>query len=1805
MSRQRSLTRFFAVLVVTALIASLAGIVPAGAAPSGRGAPPKPPTRVTTGSLDVAGAKLDTRLAEAVSKAGRAGSAADAVVEVAVLADKDAKAPSEMIRPLKMILRGDPDNDLWVGTAKVGRLLKLASSKGVVFVFENGRREPPRVPDSGGGGADMTDFERKAASAKAKARLEAARDAGAPEAFREQFDDDGVLVKPVPIDYEGGAATGWFDVSPVGHDSQGAWDQGYRGEGVKVAVADDSCDFAHPDLMGTHAVIDDAASPYYGWPQAFDPFSLLLYAYDAYYDTDYVSGTNDWSGRGQTWFTDTSATITEDDPDFNGASLTTPGTSLSGTYHVGYLWDENYYQYFGYDEFPIVLVADEHAAGVYDTVYVDLDADWDFRYDKPCTKDSPVSYADLWDGDYNWGPDGFADISGGMIYWIADGENQPPGAEFMFGSGFPTTPGSGDLVCFMGALNLDEDHGTLCSSNVVGQGQTDAPSIWGDYPPFKTPEPGTGNGIVQGAAPEAGLVAIADIYWNHFASTLAAYDYAAIGLDEEAHTVDDVQIVSNSYGESDEDADGWDYRSRYITFLNQYWNNTTSYLFSTGNGAPGYGTTAPPAPATGISVGASTQMGACGGWDSIYDADQVTVGDVIPWSNRGPSALGGLSPDIVADGAYSAGAVPVNMYFYEGSTSWDVWGGTSRSCPVAAGNLALIFQAYRDRTGYWPNNEMARDLIMNGARDLNYDTLVQGAGSVDANRSVSIAAGNGGVMIQPSSWSPGDYLGERFTAFPNVVHPGGSYEGSFRLENTGSSDAVFSYSDAWYQRSGTFATRIRLTKSELSSYDFNRPDYLWDITSLVPDGTDLLVIRTSQDIMDFSPAGAFSTAASTHNVTRPVVYDWKDQDGSGSLWTDGDADGFVDDGEIDEGEYMRFTYHNNFGNTHEVRVQTPKSRMHDGVYLGLQWATRASASSDTYVDVEITFWNRTDCDWIDFEGSGIVSADGPGHGISRSAYLNVPDDAAPGVYEAQLRWVVDGAVTVVPVVINVAADDYAFRFGDGGDTDETGLMDNQKVFGAQDWRWRAESGDWRFFWTDGSAVDELPAGASWLVHTTWDHGFAPDGFQTDLDTLVYGPELDDEFSYFDPGLFGPYGMALKGGSANTNIGAGIWTFQTNTGTNEEWVAAPLEAGLNQIMIHNVLYDGRSIGASFEGEAGVISVDPSRLDIVSAADSGTEQLQFTTYDLPLTGATAKAYGLSKRVHETGTIGTDDSKYHVLDLEEAAYLDLQTACPGQDIDLYLYYWNGAAYELVGASETSSDEERIRLTLPRDGEYVVEVYGYSISGTRDYDLFISAPMGDDLALSGIPAGAIEAGDGFTLDVDWSKVRGGTLEDREGEFEGMIFLGPTEAPAAVSVPVTLTYPFEIESSYPEPDQTGVPLEAAISVTFSKRVDTSTLNSSTFRLMKGMSTVPGTIDYDADTATAVFTPSAPLLESTLYELQIDGVKSLDDDTLVADVPFTTIGLSLDRIAGNDRIQTAIKVSQEAFGPDSCEYVIVATAYNWPDALGGAALAGALDCPILLTQTAALPSAVVTEIGRLGASKAIILGGTQAVSAPVEAALDSLLGGANVDRIDGATRYETARKIASRVVDELGAGYDGTAFVATGVNFPDALGASPLAASQGWPIYLVNPVVGADTALVNAMKGDGVAKVLVLGGRVAIPDVIKNDLTTKVPCTTQRLEGLDRYQTAAAVATCGVVTAGLQWDKLAIATGQDFPDALAGGVMQGKDGSVMLLTRSDSLDPAVRTILQANADTIWTVRFLGGPVAINDSVITAVRQILQ
>jgi putative cell wall-binding protein len=317
-----------------------------------------------------------------------------------------------------------------------------------------------------------------------------------------------------------------------------------------------------------------------------------------------------------------------------------------------------------------------------------------------------------------------------------------------------------------------------------------------------------------------------------------------------------------------------------------------------------------------------------------------------------------------------------------------------------------------------------------------------------------------------------------------------------------------------------------------------------------------------------------------------------------------------------------------------------------------------------------------------------------------------------------------------------------------------------------------------------------------------------------------------------------------------------------------------------------------------------------------------------------------------------------------------------------------------------------------------------------------------------------------------------------------------------------------------------------------------------------------------------------------------------------------TIPTESTQVAGDSRYTTAIEASKRAY-PDGAKMVVISTGENWPDALGGASLAGAVGAPLLLTPKNALPVAVHEEIERLHATGAYILGSEAAVSAAVYDAVDALMILTPPVRLGGGDRYATANLIATETVERVNAdkGYDGTAFVATGENFPDALAASPIAAANGWPIYLTRKS-GLPASVKAAMEANISNHGYILGSTDAVSAAVATELSLAPFISFGRYEGPNRYATAAAIASIGYDGMGMLWSRPALAVGTNFPDALAGGVLQGSDCSVLLLTPGSSLDPYAAAALEANRDMIYEMRFLGGASALGTAPRTAAMALL-
>ncbi|PKQ19464.1 MAG: hypothetical protein CVT66_09920 [Actinobacteria bacterium HGW-Actinobacteria-6] len=298
------------------------------------------------------------------------------------------------------------------------------------------------------------------------------------------------------------------------------------------------------------------------------------------------------------------------------------------------------------------------------------------------------------------------------------------------------------------------------------------------------------------------------------------------------------------------------------------------------------------------------------------------------------------------------------------------------------------------------------------------------------------------------------------------------------------------------------------------------------------------------------------------------------------------------------------------------------------------------------------------------------------------------------------------------------------------------------------------------------------------------------------------------------------------------------------------------------------------------------------------------------------------------------------------------------------------------------------------------------------------------------------------------------------------------------------------------------------------------------------------------------------------------------------------------RVQGSDRYLTAIQASRSAF-KDGADVVVLASGANFPDALSAAALAGAYDAPLLLVKPTSLPSAVVDEIERLGATRCFVVGGESAVSAGVASGVSYNTGIVPV-RVAGPDRYATAAEVARRVVDRLGAEYDGGVFIARGDIFPDALSVSPLAWRSRRPVLLTRPTV-LPSATTRVLEDIGATSALVIGDGNAVSKPVSLQVAAIVG-SAERVSGTDRYSTSAAVARWGVARGIAEYRTIGLATGTNFPDALGGGIATGAGRGVLLLTRPDVLSGPTSTLISTEKSSIRWIRVFGSSKAVSNTV---------
>ncbi|MFC4016771.1 cell wall-binding repeat-containing protein [Micromonospora sp. GCM10011542] len=299
------------------------------------------------------------------------------------------------------------------------------------------------------------------------------------------------------------------------------------------------------------------------------------------------------------------------------------------------------------------------------------------------------------------------------------------------------------------------------------------------------------------------------------------------------------------------------------------------------------------------------------------------------------------------------------------------------------------------------------------------------------------------------------------------------------------------------------------------------------------------------------------------------------------------------------------------------------------------------------------------------------------------------------------------------------------------------------------------------------------------------------------------------------------------------------------------------------------------------------------------------------------------------------------------------------------------------------------------------------------------------------------------------------------------------------------------------------------------------------------------------------------------------------------------------RLAGSERFTTATAISQSHWASRSnasdprakANAAVLSRSDNFADALGGSALAAAKNGPLLMTKPAGLHPATAAELTRvLAPGKTVyLLGGTGAVSTAVENQVKAL-GFATV-RLSGADRYATSVSIANAI--------DPTpdmVLAATGANFPDALAAGAAAGAQNLPGKGVS-------AVVVLTKGAGLTPAT-KAYLDALPDTTgifsvggASDLATQAYLPAP-LVGTDRYETAALVAW--VFFGG--FNHIGVATGGNWPDALAGGALMASLDAPLVLAPGNGarIGDYLWAVGDEFAGSIHTGIMFGGSAVLND-----------
>ena len=302
---------------------------------------------------------------------------------------------------------------------------------------------------------------------------------------------------------------------------------------------------------------------------------------------------------------------------------------------------------------------------------------------------------------------------------------------------------------------------------------------------------------------------------------------------------------------------------------------------------------------------------------------------------------------------------------------------------------------------------------------------------------------------------------------------------------------------------------------------------------------------------------------------------------------------------------------------------------------------------------------------------------------------------------------------------------------------------------------------------------------------------------------------------------------------------------------------------------------------------------------------------------------------------------------------------------------------------------------------------------------------------------------------------------------------------------------------------------------------------------------------------------------------------------------------TIERMSGRDRCETSCVIYENTRALENANRttVLIASGTNFADALAAIPYAAATGRPIMLVSgKGAAEQKVLDKLRESNVEDVIILGGESAVSRETERSFNDA--GIESRRIYGSSRYETAAKLATELSTHYSASK--TIFLVSGENFPDALSVGAPAGRVKSAVLYSNKKGTIDEATAQYIREYGIDTAVIVGGAGAVGANAETELG-KLGVESIRIYGENRFETSIKVYQN-------YWryhilKRVSVATGTNFPDALAGGVYSALSDMPILLVNNNGDNSELSRALACNGENITEVVVYGGEGAVSDATI--------